>query len=104
MNVNLEQLAATAVIRDEPPPASNVGRGRPPLYLPLLQRILDAHGRTVHFGPIATKADAERVRAGMSAYAADHPELIPDGFVAVRFTVRAEDGGWSIYGWCEEKG
>lgn len=101
MSMDLDRLVATATIEDTPPAPSSKGRGRPPLYLPLLERIYAAAGKAVRFGPVPQRTDAERIRAGMSAYATDHPELLPPGFTGLRFTVRAEADQWVIYGWCD---
>jgi hypothetical protein len=96
----IAELLATAVVADNPPP--NSGGRKTPLYQPMVQRVVDSRPKTVVFGPIKGKTDAERIRTGAASYVHDHPELIPAGW-HIRFAVRASDeGDHRVFSWLEQ--
>lgn len=87
----------------ETKPEITTGRGRPPLYAPMVQYIIDQHPQTVVFGPfqgVEGRIQAERVRTGCYSYAHDHPDMVPGGKV-VRFSVRNDNGEHTMLGWLD---
>jgi hypothetical protein len=105
MTTDLRDLVSNAKIVEVP--RTTGGRGRPPMYEPLIQLVLDKQPAAVEFGPFEgenRRRDAERVRTGCHSYVTDHPELTPEG-KAIRFSVKRSTDGttYSLFGWVEDK-
>ena len=100
----VRDLVTTAQVIDAPHTVS--GKGRPPMYHPMIEMVLDKAPQAVVFGPFTgdtKRADCERVRTGCHSYVTDHPELLPEG-KTMRFSVRAQaDGSYALTAWLDER-
>lgn len=99
----IKELIDTAVIEPTPPLVVS-GKGRPPLYAPMVAHILSAAPEVVVYGPfegVAGRIVAERIRTGCYSYAHDHPEVLPPGKV-LRLSVRQERGMHRLFAWVED--
>jgi hypothetical protein len=97
-------LVTTAETRSEPPRAAG-GRGRPPLYKPMTDLVVNKHPEVVVFGPLpgeTGKSEAERIRTGCQSYTTDHPEELPEGY-RMAFSIRGDGDEYRIYAWLEAK-
>ena len=99
----IQNLLDTAQVLDIPPPST--ARGRKPLYAPLVDKVIEADGKVVVFGPFEGplgNSDAERIRSGCATYVKAHPDQIPDGRRVV-FSVRRpdDDESYLIRAWLE---
>lgn len=101
----VRDLIATAG-KAEPPARVGSGRGRIPLYKPMIDHVVANEGVAVVFGPfdltMEGKATAERIRTGCYSYATDHPEEIPEGRT-IHFSLRNEGDELRLYAYLTEK-